>query len=79
MESDTIYDLETVYKYKSSTAASCGATVMMVFNEGVSHKNSSKSDNKWRYKMLGRGEMDPCMQILFTFSITNIQNLIKIG
>ena len=77
MEFDIINDLGTVYKYKSSTAASCDATVMMVFNKGVSCKHSSKSDNKWRHKLLRRREMDPCLQILFTFS-TNIQLMIFI-
>ena len=31
---------------KSGKAASCGATVMMVFNKDVSHKILSKSDNE---------------------------------
>ena len=64
--------IQGVYKYKSGAAASCGATVMMVFNKGVSYKNSSKLDNKWRYKILGRDEMVPIIQFFFTFS-TNIQ------
>ena len=31
---------------KSGTAASCGATTMMVFNKGDSYKIPSKSENK---------------------------------
>ena len=40
-----------IYKYiskknKSGVAASCGVTVMKVFNKGVSSKISPKSKNK---------------------------------
>ena len=56
------------YSNKNRTAASCGASVMMIFHT----KMLSKSDNKLRYTILGRGEMYLLMQFLSQF-FTNIQ------
>ena len=53
-----------------TTAASCGVTVMMVFNKGVSHKISLKLYK--RIYILREGGEGPLMQFFFQFRL-NIQ------
>ena len=53
--------------YKSGAAASCGATVMVVFNKNVSYKISLKADNERKY--FRTVERNPPYTIFFQFHL----------